>query len=427
MNPTIAAGSRIAGLAILLGLNLPATAQSSLSIYGLLDVGVDYTHKSEAVSVLGQPVPSVSTVRVSPSLTSQSVLGFKGEEQLGGGYKASFTLESQMNLDNGLIMMDGRFFGRQAWAGLTTPVGEFRLGRQYAPMFYAYTLNTIDNLGATDVMAAGLVVNTLQVRQDNQLSWRMRLGGFSGVLSYSPNAGVASRISGARAVGGAFQPTEASGQILGGATAGNESADGRGRSWGLFTNYAAGGLNVSFAYHYNDFGALIGIAPSPTQFLPVFNLDRYQSAVLGAKYTFASTGTQLAGFLHTGRFEETGTIDPRADSYSIGLRQPVGAFSFSGEYVLSRFTNYTKGKDTGVMLGADYNLSKRTALYTRLGYVDDERGNVVTSTLGRPLSGGPQALLIPVGSAETPLFAGAGANNIGAQTSIFAVGVRHSF
>ena len=48
----------------------------------------------------------------------------RGVEDLGGGYRGLFVLEGGLTLDNGGLANDGRLFGRQAYVGLTTPVGE---------------------------------------------------------------------------------------------------------------------------------------------------------------------------------------------------------------------------------------------------------------------------------------------------------------
>ena len=82
-----------------------------------------------------------------------------------------------------------RIFGRQSYVGLTTPIGEVRLGRQYAPIFYSTAFVTGERFGATDLFIEGGASNNLHVRHDNQISYWIKAGGFTGELSYSPNAG----------------------------------------------------------------------------------------------------------------------------------------------------------------------------------------------------------------------------------------------
>jgi predicted porin len=114
-------------------------------------------------------------------------------------------------------------------------------------------------------------------------------------------------------------------------------------------------------------------------------------------------------------------------TWTATVKHPVGAFDLTAVFLNTYFTNYTKGKDRGMMLGVDYNFSKRTALYTRFGGIKDKRGNtVVSSATPLPLAGGPGAILIPLGTQEVPLFSGAG-QNIDARTTMLSIGLRHSF
>src|SRR5690606_20924791 len=103
--------------------------------------------------------------------------------------------------------------------GLTTPFGEVRLGRQYAPIFYSTALVTGERFGATDLFIEGGATNNLMVRQDNQISYWLKAGGFTGSVAYSPNAGSMNLVTNAR--GGQVSP--ANGGILGAIGAGAES------------------------------------------------------------------------------------------------------------------------------------------------------------------------------------------------------------
>src|SRR5215467_4371146 len=63
-------------------------------------------------------------------------LGFKGDKDLGNGYFAKFTAEQGLNETNGAQADTTRLFDRQLWAGIATPGGEFRVGRQNSAIFY---------------------------------------------------------------------------------------------------------------------------------------------------------------------------------------------------------------------------------------------------------------------------------------------------
>lgn len=419
-----------------------ALAQSSLTIYGTLDLSADAVHKSQgnvqgtAFGLSGStPVPNSiaapkqNTNRLSNSLTAQSHFGLKGVEDLGGGWQGKFQLESSIVPDTGSIGTDGRFFGRQAWVGLTTPAGEFRLGRQGAPMLGAYYLNSVERLGSTDLLAAGVTVNNLQVFQDNMVSYLMRSGPWVGQLSFSPNAGVATRVSAARSAATSSTPvaTTTTGQIVGGASAGAESDTGRGRSTGGFLAYNASELTWVASFHRNNFDVPVGLATAAGGFVPLFNLKDYQSWMTGVKYRIESTGTQLVFNYHSGVLKDQSGTDPKVNTLAFAVRQSVGKFDLTAQIVDQRFANFTKGSDRAVMFGAEYNLSKRTALYARVGQIKDDRGNVVRSAVSPiGLAGGPAVLLVPLGSLEVPYFSGAGAS-MDATTRLVGIGLRHSF
>jgi len=96
-----------------------AFAQSSVTLYGVVDVSVERVKGDHQVN------------RVSSSNLASSRLGFKGTEDIGGGLKANFALETAVTADTGANGGGStRFFDRAAWAGLSGGAGEIRLGRQ---------------------------------------------------------------------------------------------------------------------------------------------------------------------------------------------------------------------------------------------------------------------------------------------------------
>ena len=405
-----------------------AFAQSSLTIYGNIDVAVDNVHKGQGnvagttLAALAAASPAFkagfvdkSTVtRLTSSVSSVNALGFRGTEDLGDGYKANFVLEGQFQLDIGAQSgQDNRMWGRQAYVGLTTPGGEVRLGRQYAPMFFTFAFTTIEALGGADIQGSGLIVNNLQVRQDNQISYWLKTGGLTAALSYATNAGVDARVSSTR--GSAVTTT--SGQIIGGLSAGNETANSgnRGQTFGLFVNYAFNpGFLVNGSYHSNKFGN----AQLYTAGVGAWdNLDKYDAFAVGAKFTIPGADTILSGIYHHGKFTNDAGDNEGAK---------INTFALGAQFAYSKFSNFTEGKDTSLMLIGDYNFSKRTKLYIRAGYAKDEAGNTALTGTGLPVRGGPLPLLTGFGSLETPFFSGGGAN-IDATTRVVAVGIRHQF
>jgi predicted porin len=112
----------------------------------------------------------------------------------------------------------------------------------------------------------------------------------------------------------------------------------------------------------------------------------------------------------------------------------VNQWTFSGQVSQIKFKNFTKGKDTGLMLGAEYSLSKRTTLYARAVQIRDDEGDLADagfrvgpgSALTANVQGGPDVIATALGLRETPVFAGAGINP-GGKTTYIGAGVRHSF
>lgn len=465
MQKNVLSSAIAAGLVLASG---AAVAQSSLTLYGNFDIALDNVHKGQGYigdnTYLTTVVPGLVTAsagaptgavvaaklkaayadpstlnRVTQSIGSQNAIGVKGVEDIGGGYKGSFVLEGQFASDTGAQSgQDNRMWGRQAYVGLTTPYGEVRAGRQYAPMFYTYALSTVEVLGASDLMGFGLVVNSLQNRQDNQISYWIKQGGLTASVAYSPNAGVDKNISSAR---GGVTPGDSKGQIIGGINAGNESVNskGRGQSIGFFANYAVDtSLNVTGAFHTNKFGDATVV--DATTALPLVALDRYFSIAMGGKYKVQATGTVLGFNYLYNKFKNdaSSNVDSiQMNTFSLGVKHPIEQFAVGVEGAYSQFNNFTEGKDFALMFSGDYNLSKRTRLYTRFGMLKDLRGKATKldtipvafggNGVAAPLvTGGPVPILTGFGSTELPFFAGGGAN-IDSTSRVFSLGIRHEF
>ena len=104
-------------LAVLTSVAGVAQAQSSVSVYGVVDA---YLVKDKGV-----------TAKLESGGVSGSRLGFKGTEDLGGGLKANFLIEHGFNVDTGKMGKDGSTFNRQAYLGLSGGFGEFKMGNVY--------------------------------------------------------------------------------------------------------------------------------------------------------------------------------------------------------------------------------------------------------------------------------------------------------
>lgn len=151
----------IAGLLGLLSAPL-AYAQSSVLIYGVLDVFTG--HQS---TTIGGKSTFLNVLGSNGELTSR--LGFRGVEDLGGGYKTTFDLETGFDPSTGQQQNTFRWFDRQAWVGLGGGFGEIRFGRQNTPMFLLS--GNMDAFGGATYASAYNNFSNWQARVDNDISY----------------------------------------------------------------------------------------------------------------------------------------------------------------------------------------------------------------------------------------------------------------
>lgn len=136
----------------LLGFAGAASAQSSVTIFGLIDAGIShYSANSTAYSRLpfAAPATTFGAKRSQTALSSGNFLpsriGFRGTEDLGGGLAASFWLETPLTNDDGGPSLT---FARRSTVSLSGGFGEVRLGRDYTPTFWNDTIfDPFNNIG----------------------------------------------------------------------------------------------------------------------------------------------------------------------------------------------------------------------------------------------------------------------------------------
>jgi predicted porin len=103
-------------------LAVPAYAQSTVTLYGIIDTGITYVNNTGKGAV----------VAMQSGVEQGSRWGLKGSEDLGGGLKTVFQLENGFNVNTGKLGQGGLEFGRQAYVGLSSDkFGTVTLGRQY--------------------------------------------------------------------------------------------------------------------------------------------------------------------------------------------------------------------------------------------------------------------------------------------------------
>lgn len=180
----------IVAAGLLLGTTvLPANAQSSVTLYGVVDAGILYTSKT-LDSNTGQNAGrqfSMMTGGMTPSL-----FGLKGIEDIGGGLKAMFTLESGIDATNGgFADSNGNLFGRQAWVGLASDYGTVKAGLQYSPfvlLLISTDARSVSYFGSGVPVYVGSVFVT-GIFNANAISYsNPTIAGFQGRLDRIPDA-----------------------------------------------------------------------------------------------------------------------------------------------------------------------------------------------------------------------------------------------
>ncbi|MEG1770995.1 MAG: porin, partial [Comamonas sp.] len=110
---------QVGAFSLLLGAALGAQAQSGPTLFGVVDTGVVSTR-----------IGATRTTSMDSGIILGSRVGFRGNEDLGGGTQALYTLEIGLNNDTGALGQGGLGFGRQAFVGFSNPrFGRLTMGR----------------------------------------------------------------------------------------------------------------------------------------------------------------------------------------------------------------------------------------------------------------------------------------------------------
>ncbi|MDN8037062.1 porin [Burkholderia vietnamiensis] len=161
---------------ILFGASAPVQAQSTVTLYGIIDTGVEYVSHANAAGDGVFRMPAITG-----SLPSR--WGLRGVEDLGGGLKALFTLESGFNVRGGDMGQGGRLFGRQAWVGLGSKYGNVTFGRQYTMTYIALLENEI--MGPAIYSLGSLDAYVPNARSDNTIAYKGTFSGLTVGMTYS--------------------------------------------------------------------------------------------------------------------------------------------------------------------------------------------------------------------------------------------------
>ena len=332
-----------------------ASAQSSVTLYGTLDVAGKYVKTDGYDRRISESTDGINS----------SQLGFRGVEDLGGGLKAGFTYLAGINPNNGdsniavpvVASNNGsgsnarsQFFNRRSTVSLFGNWGEIRLGRDYTPDFWS---QTIDDAFGTNGLGSSLNVRQLYAgtRRDNSIGYFLpaNIGGFYG------QAMVASAYGTNNGGGGQTATTDKFGRYVGGRI-----------------GFAAGPFDVAAAYADQRRNDLIVGGSTPRQ--STWNI--------GGSWDFG-VAKVLGYYDHEDL--NTSPIERKEDVWHISGVIPFGQSEVHVGYTNSKLKP-SQGASTTVDQWAatyQYNLSKRTALYATASRLDN-KDNTTLALPGSP-------------------------------------------
>jgi predicted porin len=355
-------------LAVLGVLATQAHAQSSVTLYGILDEGLTF------VNNVGGPTGGKRYALDSTNGINGSRWGLTGKEDLGGGLRAIFTLEAGININNGQSGQGNTFFGRQAFVGLShDKYGSVMFGRQYDMVLYFLQPVTSQGsqAGSALFLHPGDIDNTgNSVRVNNAVRYMSsNYGGLTFGGEYS--------------VGG---------------QAGNVTGN-SGYSFGA--NYTRGPLLLGAAYAYfkNPTSATAGSGfftdnANGTNFLAnslnrgYVSASAWQVVGAGAGYTIGPVTVTGAwsNIQYAGLSAALGGSMARFNNYDVSVRYqatPSMSFSTNYDYLNGAGVTTATGQTIGnqhynqVSVMTDYLLSKRTDVYLEGAY---QRASGTSST-----------------------------------------------
>jgi general bacterial porin, GBP family len=341
-------------------------AQSSVTLYGLIDAGITYTNNQHGHNNWQETTGSVNGSR----------WGLRGSEDLGGGLKAIFTLENGFGINDGTLKQSSRLFGRQAFVGLTSDqFGAVTLGRQYDSVvdYVAPLALTGTQYGGTqfahpfdndNLNNSFRVNNTVKYTSVNYGGFKFggmygfsnQADGFANNRAYSAGA---SYTWGGLNLGAGYLQLNSNGATgaaaafnSGGAVSGdNTFFAARQQTWGAGANYAFGPATFGLVYTQTNLSGLAGIGAG--------------ASGQTAGYAFASDSAHFQNFEANARYALTPAVSV-AGSYTYtraslaGTQPHWNQFNLQTAYALSKRTDvYLQGEyqqvNQGAIVDADIN------------------------------------------------------------------------
>jgi general bacterial porin, GBP family len=354
-----------------MALGTTAQAQSSVTLYGILDAGIRY----QTVSLQDQ---SASNFGAAYGVQSGNRFGLRGVEDIGNGNRVTFVLESGFELGNGTSGQSNRLFGRQAYLGVENNAwGLARIGRQYnlATDYFGAIDPFSLGFGQASIGAAFGATNTL--RMSNSVKYQSPLmSGFRAGAAYSFANGMSNTaIENNRAVAG---------------TSGyNFESNNNVRQLSLGANYTNGPAYAALSYDkiYAPSASISASNPSSWNLggaydLKVAKLSAAYGQTRGGYILGQGNGATGAGVnLNGNPSNNTGEVifdqNMGYNSYLLGATVPVNTASrvMVSWTLLTPNTNmkdaYNAQNQSAYNLGYTYDFTKRTNAYAYVSYMDN--------------------------------------------------------
>jgi predicted porin len=368
----------IVATAVLGGFALNAHAQSSVTLYGLIDAGITYANHGGA--------GGKDLVEYGDGVSQGSRWGMRGSEDLGGGLKAIFTLENGFNSGTGALGQGGALFGRQAYVGLTQDgIGSLTLGRQYS-FSTDYLGGSYSNGGQTVAGNYGFHINDVDQLTSSRINNSVK---FSSANFYGLTFGA---MYGFSNQAGAF--------------AGAPGTSGSSSAYSFGVNYANGPFSVGAAYTDIRFPG----SASPTFSTTLANASALTgtsvakdlaTAGVGARYAIGPA-TLYTLWTHTNIEQITGHMTT-FNAYDAGGKYAfTPALTGALGYTYMQAKDLTNGHWNQIDASVDYALSKRTDVYL-LGVYQDASGKTSKNAGLQAQIGASASSYLPVAGASTQL------------------------
>ena len=363
----------LAGTALALTAPL-ALAQSSVSLFGNVDVGIQHSSRSVA-SVSSSGVLTGDAGRLTelfPGGISPSIWGMRAVEDLGGGLSAFFNLEAQFLADTGASVGAGQIFRRQANIGLQGKWGSVTLGRQFTPAILAHSY--------TEPRGFKEQLSLLYPFAYTQTTRTVPVGAVAGndIGAFAANAITLNHRLG---------PVNVAAMYALGEKSGNFNA---GREVSLGANYK-GPVDLSLSYQ---------------------DIRSWDNSSVSSRQWAAGAAVPLGQVIFKGMYLNTrsdaGAVvtTSNSDVHALGLGVD---WNWQTAHTLTLAYYHAKDRDASadrtrtVVLSNDYALSKRSTLYVQVALADADAGASRRTSMA---------------AAGTPA---------GFKTTLFGLGVKHSF